>query len=76
MPISAVQQSDPVIHVYTFFFSYKLPSCSIPRDAYPFFFLLSSAPAAYGSSEARGLIGAAAAGLCHSHRNMGSEPHL
>ena len=50
MPISAVQQSDPVIHVYTFFFSYKLPSCSIPRDAYPIFFLLSSAPAAYGSS--------------------------
>ena len=32
VPISAVQQSDPVIHLYTFFFSYHLPSRSIPRD--------------------------------------------
>ena len=31
---------------------------------------------AYGSFQARGLIGAAAAGLHHSHSNMGSEPHL
>ena len=30
--ISAVQQSDPVMHIYTFFFSHCLPSCSIPRD--------------------------------------------
>ena len=30
--LEAVQQSDPVIHTYTFFFSYCLPSCSIPRD--------------------------------------------
>ena len=28
---------------------------------------------AYGSSQARGLIGAAAAGLHHSHSNAGSE---
>ena len=32
VPISAVQQSDPVIHTYPFFFSYYLPSGSIPRD--------------------------------------------
>ena len=32
LSISAVQQSDPVIHVYTFFFSYYLPSCSITSD--------------------------------------------
>ena len=32
MPISAVQQSDPVIHVYTFFFSYYLPAWATPRD--------------------------------------------
>ena len=32
--------------------------------------------AAYGSSQARGLIGAAAASLHHSHSNAGSEPHL
>ena len=33
-------------------------------------------PAAYGGSQARGLIGAVAAGLHHSHSNTGSEPHL
>ena len=32
VPISAVQQSDPVRNIYTFLFSYFLPSCSIPRD--------------------------------------------
>ena len=31
MPISAVQQSDPVIHTYIYSFSY-LPSWCIPRD--------------------------------------------
>ena len=37
---------------------------------------LGPLPAAYGSSQARGLIGAVAAGLHHSHSNAGSEPHL
>ena len=32
MPISAAQQRDSVIHIYTFLFSYSLPSWSIPRD--------------------------------------------
>ena len=31
---------------------------------------------AYGSSQARGQIGATAAGLHHSHSNARSEPHL
>ena len=31
---------------------------------------------AYESSQARGRMGAAAADLCHSHSNAGSEPHL
>ena len=30
----------------------------------------------YGGSQARGLPGAVAAGLHHSHNNVGSEPHL
>ena len=34
------------------------------------------APAAYGGSQARGLIGAVATGLLQSHSNWGSEPHL
>ena len=31
---------------------------------------------AYGDSQARGLIGAVAAGLCQSHSNVGSELRL
>ena len=43
----------------------------------PFFFVFSRAtPVAYGDSQARGLIGAVAAGLYHSHSNTGSEPSL
>ena len=33
-------------------------------------------PTAYGGSQARGLIGAVAASLHHSHSNTGSEPWL
>ena len=33
-------------------------------------------PVTYGGSQARDLIGAAAASLHHSHSNVGSEPHL
>ena len=33
-----------------------------------------AAPMAYGGSQARGPIGAAAAGLCQSHSNGESEP--
>ena len=40
------------------------------------FLLFRTAPAASGSSQARGRIGATAAGLRHSHSNSGSEPHL
>ena len=35
-----------------------------------------AAPMAYGGSQARGPVGAAAAGLYHSHSNTGSEPCL
>ena len=38
--------------------------------------LFRAAPEAYGGSQARGLIGAMAAGLHHSHSNARSEPHL
>ena len=31
---------------------------------------------AYGGSQARGTIGAVAAGLPHSHSNIRSKPHL
>ena len=35
-----------------------------------------AAPAAYGGSQARGLIGAVATGLRQSHSSAGSEPRL
>ena len=39
-----------------------------------FFSLFKATTTAYGGSQARGPIGAVAAGLHHSHSNMGSEP--
>ena len=48
--------------------------CDYSKVLFKFFFSLFRAiPAAYGSSQARGGIGAAAAGLHHNHSNMGSE---
>ena len=47
---------------------------------YPLFFLggglFRATPVSHGGSQARGLIGAVAAGLYHGHSNMGSKPHL
>ena len=40
------------------------------------FFFLMAAYVAYGRSQARGQIGATAAGLYHSHSNTGSKLHL
>ena len=40
------------------------------------FFVLRATPSAYGSSQTSGQIGAAAAGLHHSHSTARSEPHL
>ena len=41
-----------------------------------FFCLFRVEPVAYGRSQARGQIGAAAASLRQSHSNVGSEPRL
>ena len=46
---------------------------------YYYFYIFAfsrAAPMAYGGSQARGLIGAVAAGLRQSHSNAGSEPRL
>ena len=40
------------------------------------FAFFRAAPKAYGGSQARGLIGATAASLCHNLSNARSEPHL
>ena len=58
------------------------PSCPHPHMQclssffFFFFFLFRATPEAYGSSQARGGIGAAAASLCCSHSNTRSELHL
>ena len=43
---------------------------------YCLFAFFSATPAAYGGSQARGLIGAEAAGLHHSYSNTGSKLSL
>ena len=65
------------------FESYSLPSHVRNYDfisflfSFSFFFCIFKAiPAEYGGSQARGLIGAVAAGLHHSRSHAGSEPHL
>ena len=40
------------------------------------FVVFRATPVVYGGSQARGLIGAVAASLHHSHSNAGSEPRL
>ena len=40
------------------------------------FFFFSAAPVAHGGAQARGRIGAMAAGLHHSHSNVGAKLHL
>ena len=40
------------------------------------FFFFRATLGAYAGSQARGPVGAVAAGLSHRHSNVGSEPHL
>ena len=69
--VSGVQQSDSDIYIFFRFFSpYRLL-----QNVY-IFCLFRAAQVTYGGSQARHPIGAAAAGLHHSHSKSGSEPHL
>ena len=52
-------------------FRSDLPSCLFLRVS-----VFRAAPTAYGGSQARGRIGAVAAGLHHSHSHAESEPCL
>ena len=56
---------------------YKLVILQTLTGSFGYFFAFSGAtPTAYGSSQARGLIGAVAAGLHHSHSNAISETSI
>ena len=64
------------LHRYSVF--YKLNVCdNLALSEYTGAIFLGlffrAAPSVYGSSQARGLIRAVSAGLCHSHSNVGSE---
>ena len=43
---------------------------------YYYYYFFRATPATCGGSQARGPIGAVAAGLCQSHSNLESEPCL
>ena len=70
------------VHIYfqisVFVFFGYIPRNVISRfngsSVFNFFFRV--APVSYGGSQARGPIGAVAAGLHHSHSNARSEPSL
>ena len=53
-----------------------LSRLSVLSASYIYIYIYCPFRAAYGGSKARSLIGAVAAGLCHSHNNVGSEPSL
>ena len=57
---------NKIICMYTRLFSFSFSSS----------FFFRSTPVAYESFQARGQIGDAAAGLCHSHSNAISKLHL
>ena len=61
------------LYEFSFLFFFLSPLLSF---SFLFFLLFRAAPAAYGSSQTRGGIGAAAASLYHSHSNSRSEPRL
>lgn len=63
--------------LFTVWGNYKVPTHTLTKIFYlsitVFFFLFRDAPTAYGSSQAEGHIGAAAARLYHSHSNNKSS---
>ena len=89
MPISTVQQSDPIKHVHTLLFLFNLPSWFIPRDWiwFPvlysrtyeasifFFFFFRATPVAHGSSQIRSQIGEQLLAYSPAHSNTRSLSH-
>ena len=59
-----------------FLFMYVFFNLFMYSFIYCLFVLFRAAPVAYRGSQARGLIRAVAASLCHSHSNARSEPRL
>ena len=51
-------------------------SCLFFLKSYLFIYLFRATPEAFGCSQAKGQIGAVAAGLHHSHSNVGTKLRL
>ena len=66
--------SKGTVCAYKLLLSAMLSSSQI-QTTFSFFFFRAT-PAAYGSPQARGQIGAAAVSLHRSHSNMGSQPGI
>ena len=67
-----VHPSVPPAFQLHLFLSHSVLSGSVLYFNFFIFCFFRAAPMAYGSSQARGRIGAVAAGLHHSHNNAGS----
>ena len=85
--LSAYYYLSPVLHhqLLSFWFLFRtlikvenIRTALSPPPGLMFLFLLffRAAPATHGGSQARGLIGAIAADIHHSHSHARSEPHL
>ena len=71
--------SQKRLHYYVKYFIYNSPLASNSfKSCYSlnFFCLFRTAPTVYGGSQARGPIGAVAAGLHQSHSNAEYQAHL
>jgi len=64
-----------IVHFYLSSFQFSSGKDHTPIILFLFFLLLGATGTAHGSSQARGQIGATAAGLHHSHSNAGSWTH-
>ena len=73
--VSGVQQNESAIHTNKSIF-FKCFAFIYLFIYFCLFAISWAAPAAYGGSQARGLIGAVAASQSQSQSNAGSEPRL
>ena len=75
--IPKIEFSESFIKKIWVLLTFSTGTFEVPHSFFFFFFcLFRAAPAVYGGSQARGLTGAAATHLHHSHSNVGSKPHL
>ena len=72
----ALQESCPLIYGSLSDSQIKEIFLSLSLFFFFFFLVFRATPATYGGSQARGRLGAAAAGLHHGHSHAGSESHL